>query len=299
MKKCQRPVYAENIFLLWLAIAAAVHILVFILAFYLQFWDAGRRSNLPKVISVTLVSLPVFDGSIGFSKAQEGAGMLQSNSESIATSSVNTNAKPPVLQNRSLSKTPESKIVSKVLSKAVKSVSEEQQKLKVFNKPEGIDKALERIKLSVEKKRISLQPQPSSSVNLNSTLAQIQQKVMNKKEQGAGVGRGSSVGSGRVGGTGKGGSYTAAIAKIIQNNWQFSRNMLKSSSGMDVFVRINILADGTIYQVKIEKGSPSEYLNNSVKKVFEKSSPLPIPPKEYVGREVWIGFVFTPGGIEQ
>jgi len=68
---------------------------------------------------------------------------------------------------------------------------------------------------------------------------------------------------------------------------------------MEVYVSINILADGTIKQIKFDKRAQSEYLNNSVKKALEKSSPLPVPPKEEGARDVWIGFVFTPEGIEK
>ena len=67
---------------------------------------------------------------------------------------------------------------------------------------------------------------------------------------------------------------------------------------MEVYVRINIVADGTIRQILYDKKAPSEYLNNSVKKALEKSSPLPLLPKEASGGDVWIGFVFTPEGIE-
>ena len=135
----------------------------------------------------------------------------------------------------------------------------------------------------------------------------MQQKVKSEgspNTAGARTGRESaSTGQSGAGkGYGVGGSsapYKAEIASIIMQNWEFSKLLLKNSYGMEVYVRINILANGTINQIKFDKRAPSEYLNNSVKKALEKSSPLPVLPKEEGTKDVWIGFVFTPQGIEK
>ena len=93
--------------------------------------------------------------------------------------------------------------------------------------------------------------------------------------------------------------YKAKIASIIMQNWEFSKLLLKNSYGMDAYVRINILPNGTIKQIIFDKKSLSGYLNDSVKKALEKSSPLPALPKEEGVRDIWIGFVFTPEGIKR
>ena len=279
---------AEKKFSFWLAAAAVMHAFVLFLVLYIQLWDSGWHVK-PKIVSVSLVTLP----------GSGGAGM---HSESPGA-----NSSPPVAEKVVKEPAPEKlqPVAPKQIPVAPKQVPATPPKLKVVEKPADINLALERLKRQVEKKTPQ-SSQPSATSNLNKALADLQQKVRNSGRQ-AGTGSsagpsGSYSGRGSVGrGSGVGGTadpYKAAIAEIIQQNWAFSKQLLKNSYGMNVYVRINILADGTIRQIVFDKRAPSEYLNNSVKKALEKSSPLPVLPKEAGGRDVWIGFVFTPEGIE-
>ncbi|NTU45621.1 MAG: TonB family protein [Chlorobiaceae bacterium] len=288
MKTAQKRVPAEKKFFFWLAAAAAMHLLLFIFALYLQIVDAERHAKTPRLVSVTLVSLSGPGGPSGFSEAPgEGSSLSAAQTVSEPPAPVESKASQPAAQ---LPPTPvqqKAKIISDVVAKPI-------------SKQDQINKALERLKQVVAKSSPA-QPKPSpagSMSNLNKALAQLQQRVNAEGNPG---GRGGSAGGGNgSGGSGRGGGpYKAVIASIIQKNWEFSGKMLRSS--MEVYVRIHILADGTIDQIVIEKRAPSEYLNNSVKRALEKSSPLPVIPKEELAREreLWVGFVFTPEGIEK
>jgi colicin import membrane protein len=287
MKKSQKLV-AEKKFMLWIIGAAAMHAFVLFLVLYLQIWDSGRHVK-PKIVSVTLVSMPGTEGS---------APQENSSGVSSISSGVNNVVTPPVPEKA------QPALPKPVAVEVPRKISAEPLKPKVVEKQPDIKSALERLKQTVEKKTASL-PQTSTG-NLSKALANLQQKV-NSDNQHAGTvsGSGRSSSSNGRGGTGNGSGgggtaepYKAEIASIIQQNWVFSKQLLKNSYGMSVYVRINIISDGTIRQIVFDKRSPSEYLNNSVKKALEKSSPLPVPPKEDGSREVWIGFMFTPEGIE-
>lgn len=292
MKKSRNHVSAEQKFLLWLVAAAAMHAVVFFLAVYLQLWDAGRHVK-PKIVSVSLVSLP---GSGGSPQLSEGKG----GSTEAPSAEPQINTPPPVVNKvvkEALPEKPQPPALKQVAVEPPKKNSVEPLKPKVVEKPSDMSTALQRLKQNIEKK--------TAQSTLNKALSTLQQKVSSDKQplQGSGGGKpGSSGGrSGAGKGSGGGGTadpYKAEIASIIQRNWVFSGQMLKNSYGMSVYVRINIIADGTIRQIIFDKRAPSEYLNSSVKKALEKSSPLPVLPKEEGFRDVWIGFVFTPEGIE-
>ncbi len=289
MKKGQKHQYGEKNFSLWLVWAAAMHVVVFSLAFYFQIWDADRHSK-PKIVTVTLVSLP---GS-GASRDDSNYGTA---AEAISEPPREASPSPLPVSTKSV------KVSVPVPEKALvvpKKLSVEPLKPKAIEKQPDINQALLQLKKNVDKKTAQL-PRPSSNT-LNNALARLQQNVKLRagvKRSGEG---GSSTGRNGAGkGSGGGGtadSYKAQIASIIQQNWSFSNKLLKKSYGMEVYVRINISSDGTIRQILFDKKAPSEYLNLSVKKALEKSSPLPVLPKEGGSGDVWVGFLFTPEGIE-
>ncbi len=291
MKKGQKLPYAEKHFSLWLVGAAAMHVFVLFFALYFQLWDAGRHQK-PKIVTVTLVS-SAGSGASSENSLQEGAaGAVVAPSKAVP---------PPPVSKKSVK---EPVPVPEKLPVIARKIAIEPLKPKEVEKKPDINQALLRLKQNVDKKTAQL-PKPSAT-NLSNVLDRLQQKV---KTEGAGTGTGSGRGqasssAGRngvgkgYGGRGTSDSYKAQIASIIQQNWAFSKHFLKNSYGMEVYVRINIAADGTIRQILYDKRAPSEYLNNSVKKALERSSPLPVLSKEEGGSDVWIGFVFTPEGIE-
>lgn len=296
MKKGQKFRFAEQKFSLWLVAAAAMHLLLLFSAIYLQILDSGRHET-QKIVSVALVTLPGSGASQESSAKKGGTEALSAPMHEIPhPPAKKKSVKVKVAEPKELPVSQKKVVIEPVKPKA-------KTKPKVVEKPPDITKALERLKQTVDKKTAT-QPQPSTG-NINKALAQLQQKVKSEGEgAGAGSGRGSSS-TGRNGagkGYGSGGTaapYKAEIASIIMQNWEFSKLLLKNSYGMEVYVRINILPNGIIKQIVFDRRAPSEYLNNSVKRALEKSSPLPLLPKEEGTRDVWIGFVFTPEGIEK
>ncbi len=312
MEKGQKRTDAEKNFSLWLVTAALVHALVIFLAIYLQILEANRIVK-PKIVSVSIVSLP---GSGGSSELSQKGGMEAASAPSTEVShpagsskSVTVKEVPPVTPKKEPKPVKVKEHVPEAAPVPPKKVAVEplpvKAKPKAVDKPADISKALERLKQTVDKKTASTPPTSASS--LNNAFARLQQKVKSEggpASTGSGSGKGSSSGGRSGAGKGYGGEgqsapYQAEIASIIMQNWEFSKLLLKNSYGMEVYVRINILANGTINKIVFDKKAPSEYLNNSVKKALEKSSPLPALPKQEGTGDVWIGFVFTPEGIEK
>ncbi len=269
------PLRTDRKFYAWLVAAALMHVLVITLSLFIWIWESGRHVK-TRVVNVTFVSLP---GSGGASQVSE-PGSAETREQSPQE------AKAPSL----------TQPVEQVAQVPQKKLPEEPLKSKTDAKPSDLTRTLEKLKQSADRKT---QVSPSS---LNSALSALKQKV---GTQGATGGPGQGAGSGRGAsgvGFGSGGiadPYKAQIAMIIQKNWEFSKSMMRNSFGMEVYVRINILPDGTVREIVYDKRSPSEYLNMSVKKALEKSSPLPAVPGGQGNPGLWIGFVFTPEGIEK
>ena len=316
MEKGQKLIYTEKKFSLWLAAAAVMHALVIFLAISLQSIDARRQAK-PKIVSVSLVSLPGVAGSHEFSEKKAGGEAHPATSPEAPHPVVNKKsvdlkkALPevaPVTPKKEKKPVKVKEVVPKAAKVTPKKIAIEplpaKVKPKAIEKPADISKALERIKQNVDKKTAASPPQ--SAGNLNDALARLQQKVKAQgtpASSGSGSGQGGSTGARSGAGKGYGGGtsapYKAEIASIIMQNWEFSKLLLKNSYGMEVYVRINISTNGTITKIIFDKRAPSEYLNNSVKRALEKSSPLPVLPKEEGAKDAWIGFVFTPEGIEK
>jgi colicin import membrane protein len=259
-------------FAIWLGIAAAAHVALVVFTFLLQIYYIRTHPPL-RIVSVSLVSLPGSPGPAGG----------RSVSAPAPTPSPKPVPEPPA------PKAPEPPAPKKVAEPAVAKKTVPDEKVKEV-KP-NLDDALAKLKQKTESR------QPASGVG--SAIANLQKKVAS---QGSGPARGN--GSGGGGGLyGPGGGavdpYKSKIAGIIQDNWSFSQTLIRNANGMEVYVAINILPDGTISQIRFDRRAPSEYLNNSVKAALQKSSPLPALPREYGRQALWVGFVFTPEGVAQ
>jgi len=258
----------EKTFFFWLAVAVAIHVAIFLGLVALKSFDRVQKFK-PRVVSVSLLSLP---GSGGSSEKVKKNGPVGGKPapEKVAAKPISE----PVPKQ-------EPTVAKKVPVQPAKKTAAVPAK-----KEDALASALDRLKKGVEQKK-SL----SGADNLNMALSRL--------KAGSAT---SASGSGTKGsGSGTGGSadrYKAEVAGIIQKNWEFSGSLLRNTSGMEVFVQIRVQANGTIAQIVFDHGSPSEYLNNSVKKALEKSSPLPPFPPEYGSPQEWIRFVFTPDGIE-
>jgi len=298
MKRSQEFRIERRRFSFWLAVAAGMHLLVLLSALAYQHF-LGSSPSPPKIVNVSLVSLPGPGGSSLPSgegdPGQVSAEAMPQESSDAPPEAVKT-VEPeqvPVPVKKTVAEPAKQKIPEKPVKEKPPARSE--PVLKTPEKPAALGKALEKLRQSVDRKTAT--SGPAKQDNLGSALARLQQKV---SSQGSGKGTGgggSSAGTGRGGG-GKADPYKVRIASIIQNNWEFSSQMLQNSYGMEVYVRIFVLDDGTIGEITYDRRAPSAYLNNSVKKALEKSSPLPPLPPDYGSGGVSIGFVFTPEGID-
>ena len=264
-------------FAAWVAVAAAAHAAVVVFAVLLQLYYIRTHPPL-KIVSVSLVSLPGTPGPAG--------------GPSVSAPSPKPAPESPA------PKAPEPPAPKKVVPPAPKPVPAPEPVKKAVPAEDAkvVQRRLDETFAKLKQKTETRQQEPSGVSN---AIANLQKKVAS---QGSGQAQGSgSGGGGGLYGPGGGASdpYKSKITGIIQNNWSFSQQLLRNAKGMEVYVAINILPDGTISQIRYDRKAPSEYLNNSVKAALQKSSPLPPLPGEYGRRAIWVGFVFTPEGVSQ
>ncbi len=288
--KTDTIIHSEKRFYLSLAVVAALHFFLFGAAIYLQLREIPRQLT-PQIVTITLVSAPASSGEQGSSTKTEPP-------EAVVASPASQPVIKKDVQKVKVMPVPVAKKTDTVHpSSSNQDVAKEKSALLTgVERQASINKALDHIK-----QRVDGQVEPQQSRNsLNNALERLQQKLKVEKAAAGSVNGsgGTSSGAGKVA-SGGGLSYTykAEIKAIIQKNWTFSKTFLKNSEGMEVKTRIHILADGTIDQIIFDKKAASDYLNNSITKAIEKSSPLPPLPKEYGTDNIWIGFVFTPAGI--
>lgn len=274
-RKAARP------FGFWLTVALLLH-LGFGLAAYLFLRWEGSRIVKPRVVSVSLLSL----------EAPGGGAPARPEPAKVAEPAP---AKPKAEPKPKPKPKAEPKPVAKPKPKAVPVKKKEPvaAKKEAEQPRSGLEQSLERIRRSVAEKEEPGTEAPRGG-GIDDALARLQEKVA----AGNGLGSGSGAPGTGSGGGGTGDPYKAEVASIIQSNWVFSSQLLRNSYGMEVYVRIQVLRDGTIAQIIFDRKAPSEYLNNSVRKALENSSPLPPLPPRFGPAGEWIGFVFTPEGIE-
>jgi colicin import membrane protein len=266
-------------FAVWIGFAAGAHVALVAMMVLLNIYYIRTHPPL-KVVTVSMVSLPGSPGPAGGAPAPAPPPAPKPAPETPAPKA----PEPPAPK-----KNPEPAVAKKIPEPAVakKSVPADNAK----SQKVSIDEALAKLRKETEKK------QPASGIG--SAIASLQKKV---SAQGSGPASGSGTGGG--GGLyGSGGGavdpYKSKIAGIIQENWQFSQQLVRNAKGMEVYVAICILPNGTISQIRYDRRAPSEYLNNSVNAALKKSSPLPALPGELGNRSLWVGFVFTPEGVSQ
>lgn len=283
-------------FYVWLGIAAAAHVAVVAAVVVLQLLYVRMHPPM-KIVNVSLVQMPGLPGPAGGPKSPETPpAAIEKQAETPEPASAKKVAEPPP---QPAKKIPEPVAVKKIPEKApVKAPEPAPKKESAVDERKNLQAALERLKSKSSSQKTETGKSAAPS-NLSSTLANLQKKVASGGGGLATSGSGSGAGGGRYG-TGGGGAfdpYKARIADIIQNNWSFSSQMVRSTSGMEVYVSLLILPDGSVNEIRYDRKSSSEYLNNSVKNALAKSTPFPSLPREYGAKGIWVGFVFTPEGV--
>ena len=299
-------------FAFWLSVATLSHMALLLgLLFYQQL--SNRKKEPPAVLNVMLVSLPSNAGNSALKapvldapKQPDGVTAKEPSGTHVSSSAV------PVPATQPKAPTPKVPATTTPPSSTVKKVAEVPT---AQDRQQQMNQALERLKQKVGKSVSPAAPTtpkatpselaPSASNSLTQALAQLKARVTKSGQPAANnastvAATATSSNSGTTANSTTGilspASYKAKAAAIIQENWAFSNPMLRGD-GMEARVRIHLLADGTIDQIIFDQRAASEYLNNSIKRALEKSSPLPTPPQELRGR--WIGFLFTPEGVQR
>jgi colicin import membrane protein len=309
LKQDERRLYS------WIGIAAAAHVLVIAAVVVLQLLYVRMHPPL-KIISVSLMQMPGLPGPAGGPKSVEApVADVEKQPEASEPAGAKKVAEPPPPQ-------PAKKVAESAPPQPAKKISEPAAVKKIPEKPplkapvktpeptpkkqsaaderKNLQAALERLKTNTAARKTETgKTSASAPSNLSSTLAGLQKKVAGGGGP-ASFGSGSGAGGGRYGAGGGGAfdPYMTQIAGIIQNNWEFSSLMIRSTTGMEVYVSLLILPDGSVSQIRYDRKSSSEYLNNSVKVALAKSTPFPAPPRAGGSKGRWVGFVFTPEGIK-
>jgi colicin import membrane protein len=290
-------------FYVWLGLAATMHVAVLAAVVFVQLLYVRTHPPL-KIVNVSLVSMPGHPGPEGGAKSLSSpapAGEEKKEPEPVAVKKAPEPAPPPT-QPKPEKKIPEPAAVKKIPEKPAPSKLPEPipKKEAPVDERKNLQAALEQLKKKTDQKSTEQKNASGDGpTNLSSTLASLQKKVASTGSGTAYSGAGSGAGGGRYG-SGGGGAfdpYKSAIAGIIQRNWFFSSQMVRSASGMEVYVSMLILPDGSVSQIRYDVKSTSEYLNNSVRVALKKSVPFPPLPREYGTKGIWVGFVFTPQGI--
>jgi colicin import membrane protein len=172
-------------------------------------------------------------------------------------------------------------------------------KKKTFNREKAVESAVQNIEENMDRTR------PES---VSSAIDKLREKVrQNPSGAGSGTG-GNPVTSGpdAIGGGGSGRPraltqldiYKAEIASRIQQNWAFSEQLAGDHKGRYAIVAMEILRNGTIRDVRVDRRSGNQYLDDSAYRAVRKADPLPPLPESYRGTVYKVGFRFTPSGIK-
>ena len=293
-------------FYVWLGFAGVGHVALIAAVVALQLLYVRTHPPM-KIVDVSLVEMPGLPGPAGGPKSIEAPAAA----EPVEVKKIAAPAPQPVTKIQepvAVKKIPE-KIPVKLPEPALKKVStaDERQRLQTaldqLRKKESAVDEQKRLQTALEqlRKKTAAQQPPATATgpsNLSSTLSSLQKKVASQGAGTASSGSGTGTGGGRYGAGGAAfDKYRAGMAGIIQNNWAFSKGMVRSATGMEVYVSLLIMPDGSVSQIRYDRKSSSEYLNSSVRNALAKSLPFPPLPKEFGSRGVWVGFVFTPEGI--
>ena len=179
MKNGQEVIYTEKKFFLSVAVAAAMHILVIAGAVFFQIWQV-RQPLKPKIVTVTFVSLHASGASADLSPKKSGA-------EKLPAPLPPSPPAPAPLPQPLLKPVP--KPIVQESTPVKKRVVEEIPVSKTADKPEPLQKTLERLQQSVAKKTAS--SSTPSSGTLNTALSRLQQKVQSEGGGGGQVRQGT------------------------------------------------------------------------------------------------------------
>lgn len=285
----------QRLFFVWLGFAAAAHAALIAALLFSQFLFTMKHPPL-KVVNVSLVSLPGSSAPGGESKplspAPPAASVKiprKSEQAPVKQVPVTQPPRPPVP-----APVPPLTVGKKMVKAPVPVPAPVPTKAQASDERKNLQAALEKLRSSTAGRKSET---AGAERSIGSALTALQKKVAAEGSGSSVSGSGSGSGGFGSGGNGAFDPYKARIAAIIQGNWSFSGQMVRKASGMEVYVSLYIMPDGSVSQIRYDRISTSEYLNNSVKMALARSTPFPPLPKEGGARGIWVGFMFTPEGL--
>jgi colicin import membrane protein len=205
-----------------------------------------------------------------------------------------------------------------VISLAPKKIEpKESLKKKTYNPQSVVESALKRIEKKVEDSHPDQVPPRADPAN--SGLASVKSSIermraaVEKREAstegkagngaaGDGAAGNSAAGDGTAAGAGTGSApeliYRSQIASYIRENWAYSEQLADKNKNLTAWVMIEVMPDGKIKDFWFEKRSGNAYLDESVSRAIQKSTPLPPFPPGIRQSSIHQGFRFTPMGVQ-
>ncbi len=284
-----------------MTVTFAVSFIGHVLLFVILVFGPGQmpsRSYIPRVVNVSLVSLPSpqTGPSAGSPGKRAASPPPAVKSEPAAVKVAPQKAAPPAAEAKeTVSLAPrqwkeKTSLKEKTFKpeKVVKSAIKRLEKTAEASKADPLATALERLREKVAKTEPAAKPsQPPGGTT-------------GADQQGDGA---EGTGTGTPGRGGTSGVLTSAIfvyqheiSYHIRNNWVFSDELAGARSDLETRLMVKIMANGEIRDVWFEKRSGNRYLDDSAYKAVMKSNPLPPLPKGYQHYNVVLGF--TPKGLQ-
>ncbi len=265
-----------------MALSFACHLAFFAMIHYLPALRPERKSSLPAVVNVTMVSLPE-------AAAPEAAPARRAEAppapvtpapkkpEIAPEPKTKTPVPPPspVVKHSMKKKTYQpSKVVESAISRIEEKVAEEP--------PDPLQQALDRLRQQVGDAESGAEPRQAPP----------------KAAAGAGVG----VTGGDTEGIRKEleliDIYRMEIAWRVQKNWAFPESLAGSDKNLVVELAFTVLPNGEIRDIWFDKRSGNRYLDESAKRAVQKANPVGPHPEGIDKPVITVGLRFTPEGVQ-
>ncbi len=176
---------------------------------------------------------------------------------------------------------------------------EEKQKLK--EKQEKEKKKKEEEKKKEEQERVSKEKEREAR---DKAIDRAARRVQNQYEGESAAAGGDGFGAAKLGGQGMGGgtlgsleeiAYRNALTSHVKRGWSW----LGGSDRLVANVRVRILQNGQIQDVKVESSSGNRNFDDSVVRAVYKASPVPPPPPDLYSRFSDVRFNFDSKEVRQ
>ena len=265
------------------AVSFACHLVFFAMVHVLPGFRPEKKSTLPPVVNVTMVSLPETAAPKAASPkpaktpppaAKPPPPKPESAPEPKQKAPVGPSE--PIIKHSMKKKTYEaSKVVENAISRIEKKVAQEP--------PDPLQQALDRLRRQVDE---APSPPPSSQAQTEAP-----------PEAGAGPAAGTADGVQKqlelidI--------YRMQIAWRVQKNWAFPESLAGDrKDDLVVELAFTVLPNGEIRDVWFDKRSGNRYLDESAKRAVLKSNPVGPHPQGVDRSEITVGLRFTPEGVQ-